>query len=145
VLSYQSTPRLRATTPSSARGLIARSQKARGGGAGYCSPIAPRIQVPSALLSSDLTAYLVEEVVQFFLRYLGLHPAGIPRVEDFPERRPFISTLRDRTRGGGGGGGEGGDEEDRQAFVSSNVTSRALSFPLVFADDPERRHLFLGA
>lgn len=63
--------------------------------------IARRIEVPSDsmpraahLLSSDLTAYLVEEVVQFFPWYLGLHPAGIPRVK-LP-RRLFISTLRGR-------------------------------------------------
>jgi len=87
----------RATMP---RGLIARLQKSRGASrrkrfrAPNWSPFGS--DAAAHLLSSDLTAYLVEEVVQFFPWYLGLHPAGIPHVE-LP-RRLFISTLRGRNR-----------------------------------------------
>lgn len=83
------------------------------------------------LLSCDLTAYLVEEVVQFFPWYLGLHPAGIPRVQ-LP-RRLFISTLRE---------GEREERRTRARFPSflRNVTSPVLSPSLLFLQvTPQRR------
>lgn len=84
-----------------------------------------RVQYAAAahLLSSDLTAYLVEEVVQFFPTYLGLHPAGIPRVE-LP-RRLFISTLRGR--GQTRREREGGNVKALFSLAPLNVTGRACS------------------
>lgn len=106
---------------------------------------AHRIEVPSGsaahLLSNYLTAYLVEEVVQFFPRYLGLHPAGIPRVE-LP-RRLFISTLA-RKRPNKKKNRKGKDEKDVKVFfpfASLNVMSRLFSH--VSADALERRRMFL--
>lgn len=91
-----------------------------------------RARARAHFLSNDLTAYLVEEVVQFFPRYLGLHPAGIPRVE-LP-RRLFISAPRGRDRVRRRVEEE--DEEDAEQaafpFVSSNVTSRARSLSFLW-------------
>lgn len=111
-----------------------------------------RIEVPSAsmafarshLLSNDLTAYLVEEVVQFFPRYLGLHPAGIPRVE-LPQRL-FISAPRGRDRA------RGRRESTRRRGRGGRVSLRFFKchepspFSLVSADAAlETRRLFLDA
>lgn len=77
------------------RKLIARSQKSRGASRRKRS----RAELKSLWIrcrdaSPIERSYRVEEVVQFFPWYLGLHPAGIPHVE-LP-RRLFISTLRGR-------------------------------------------------
>lgn len=127
-----------------ARGLIVRSQKSRG--ASRRKRLRAEFKslrcAAAHLLSSDLTAYLVEEVVQFFPWYLGLHPAGIPRVE-LP-RRLFISTLRgrERTRRNDGEVDKQGPFPLRSLQMSRVRIPRSLS--LVSAADLERPRSFLN-
>lgn len=106
-----------------ARGLIARSQKSRGalkrkrGKRPQSEFKSLRVWYAAAyLVSSDLTAYLVEEVVQFFLRYLGLHPAGILR----GRTSPTSLYLAEET------------EQDEESWRRARWARRWTPFPLRF-------------